>query len=473
MALPRALPVLAVALLAGCATTPPADVRGAVPTTHSTALVHALTSAIEAPRMASSVEHLVAFGTRHTLSDTTSPTRGIGAARTWIKTQLDAVAASSGRTGDQAMQVSFDRHVQKADGKRVPVDTEIVDVMAVIPGSVPAARERRYYVVGHYDSRVTDVMDATSDAPGANDDASGVAVLLELARVLSRSHLDATVVVLATAGEEQGLYGARLHAAEARKRGWDVRGVLNDDIVGDPSPVLGTAPHDRAIRVFSEGIPLFPPADSDAGAGALAEIRKLAAENDSPSRELARFVADVAAQESTRIQPVLVFRPDRFLRGGDHLAFAEVGYPALRFTTVEEHYDRQHQTLRTDDAGARIGDLPDHVDARYLAGVAELEAAVLIHLAEAPSSPENAREVTADLASDTLLRWSPSPEPDVAGYEVVWRATTSATWDHVVDAGAANELRVPVNKDDVLFGVRAYDREGWRSPATFAGAAPK
>jgi Zn-dependent M28 family amino/carboxypeptidase len=420
--------------------------------------------------MAESIAHLVGFGTRHTLSDATSPTRGIGAARTWIKAQLDAIAAASGRTGAEAMEVSFDRHVQKADGKRVPTDTEIVDVMAVLPGSLPAARDRRYYVVGHYDSRVTDVMDATSAAPGANDDASGVAVVLELA-ILSRAHLESTVVFLATAGEEQGLYGAKLHAEEARARGWDVRGVLNDDIVGDPSPVLGTAPHDRAIRVFSEGIPLYPPEAADAGA--IAEIRKLAAENDSPSRELARFVADVAAEEATRIQPVLVFRADRFLRGGDQIAFAEVGYPALRFTTVEEHYDRQHQTLRTDDAGTRLGDLPEHVDARYLAGVAELEAAVLVHLAQAPSAPANVRVITADLASDTLLRWSPSPEPDVAGYEVVWRATTSATWEHAVDAGSATELRVPINKDDVLFGVRAYDRDGWQSPATFAKALPR
>ncbi len=433
------------------------------------ALAASVVSSIDPTHLASTVARLAAFGTRHTLSDTTSPTRGIGAARTWIKAQLDAAAEGAGP--DRAMDVSFDRHVQRADGKRVPRDTEVVNVMAVLAGAMPEARARRYYIVGHYDSRTTDVMDAASDAPGANDDASGVAVVIELARVMAHARFDATLVFLATAGEEQGLVGAKLHAEEARANGWDVRAVLNDDIVGDPSPLGAGVARDREIRVFSEGIPLIATGDGDAGA--VNEIRKLGAENDSASRELARFVADVAADEQTRVQPLLVFRPDRFLRGGDHLAFAELGFTAVRFTTVEEHYDRQHQNFSVDDAGLAHGDVTANVDSAYLAGVAALDGVVLAHLANAPAPPENARVVTADLANDTLLRWSSCSEPDVAGYEIVWRATTSARWENVLDAGAVTEHRLAVNKDDVIFGVRAYDREGWRSPVTFARAAAK
>jgi Zn-dependent M28 family amino/carboxypeptidase len=329
---------------------------------------------------------------------------------------------------------------------------------------MPAAANRRYYVVAHYDSRVADVMDAVSDAPGANDDASGVAVVLELARVLAGQKLDATVVFLATAGEEQGLYGARAHAHAAHERHLDVRAVLNDDIVGDPSDPGGGAAHDREIRVFSGGIP--PGATSEE----IAEIRKLGAESDSPSRELARFVADVAREDHLELAPRLVFRSDRFLRGGDHLAFLDEGFPAaIRFTTVAETFARQHADVRVEN-GVRIGDLAEFVDPVYLARVASLQAAVLIHLASAPSSPPHAFVDTTALANDTVLRWGASPEPDVAGYEVVWRATTEPEWTHVYDAGAQLEAKLPVSKDDVLLGIRAYDRDGWRSPVAFARA---
>jgi len=392
------------------------------------------------------VETLAAFGTRHTLSDITSPTRGIGAARTWIFAELQRAAVGT------RMTVALEPHAQPADGNRVPRDTDIEDVVAVLPGAMPEATRRRYYVVGHYDSRTTDVMDATGDAPGANDDASGVAVVLELARVMAHERFDATLVFLATAGEEQGLYGARLHARAQKDAGAEVRGVLNDDIVGDPGS-KGSA----IVRVFSEGVPL---ALADGGVD---EIRRLAAEEDSPSRELARFVAEVAEGARTPVRPRLVFRPDRFLRGGDHLAFAEVGYPAVRFTTPVENYARQHSP----------GDVPAFVDAPYMAGVAALESEVLAHLADAPAPPDDARVITADLANDTVLRWSACAETDMAGYEVVWRETTGATWQGVKDVGAVLETRLAMNKDDYLFGVRAYDRAGNRSPVAFAKAAAR
>ena len=435
---------------------PPSTTTGATARTNAHATVLSpLLASVRPARMGEDVARLAGFGTRHTLSDTTSKDRGIGAARTWIRDELARVPG---------VDVSLEAHVVPADGKRIPRDTEIVDVVGVIPGAMPAAAARRYYVVGHYDSRVADVMDATSDAPGANDDASGVAVVLEIARVLAGTKLDATVVLLATAGEEQGLYGARAHAHLAREQHKDIRAVLNDDIVGDPSDPSGGT-HDRAIRVFSGGIP------PNATPAEIAEIRKLGAENDSPSRELARFVSDVAIEDGLELSPELVFRADRFLRGGDHMAFLDEGFPAaIRFTTVAETFARQHADVRV-EGGTRTGDQPEHVDPAYLARVARLEAAVLVHLASAPSSPPNARVDTSGLTNDSTLAWDASPEPDVAGYEIVWRLTTEPLWTHAVDVGAALRGTIPISKDDVVLGVRAYDAEGWRSPVTFARAA--
>jgi hypothetical protein len=413
------------------------------------------------------VDTLAAFGTRHTLSDAASTTRGIGAARAWIKSEMERTAAESGRTGADAIEVSFDGHAVKADGKRVTRDVDVVNVVAVVPGAMPAARARRYYVMGHYDSRASDPNDATSDAPGANDDASGVAVAMDLLRVMSKRRWDATLVFVATAGEEQGLLGASGHARAARAAGIDVRGVLNCDIVGDPSSPTG-ARYDKSIRVFSEGLPSAATQDE------LAEIRKQGAESDSPSRALARFIADVAAWQHTEVEPLLVLRPDRVRRGGDHSAFAAAGFAAVRFTTVDETYTRQHQNVRAEN-GTRFGDTPEHVDADYLARVARLNGAALAHLANAPSSPTGVIVLGEELSNDTPLRWAPSPEPDVAGYEIVWRATSSATWEHVRDAGNATSARLPTSKDDFFYGVRAYDTHGYRSPVTFAhatGSAP-
>jgi hypothetical protein len=377
---------------------------------------------IDPARLKADVVRLAAFGTRHTLSDASSDTRGIGAARRWLEAEFR-------RAGDGAWQVASEHHLVRADGKRISRDVDVVDVVATLPGASP----RRIYVEAHYDSRRTDVMDSTNDAPGANDNASGVAVLLELARVVSRHRFDSTIVLLATAGEEQGLFGAKEHLATLA--GADVSAVLNDDIVGDPA---GADPH--VLRVFSKG------------------------DDESPSRELARFVADTARREQLDVSPMLVFRPDRTLRGGDQLPFADAGIAAVRFTASGEDYARQHQDVRV-ESGVAYGDTPEHVDAAYLAGVARLNAAVLVHLANAPQSPPDTRLV-AELSSDTLLRWSPSHDADVAGYEVVWRATTSPSWEHVLDVGRANEARLPVSKDDSFFGVRARDASGYWSPVS-------
>ena len=413
------------------------------------------------------VDKLVSFGTRQTFSDTTSQTRGIGAARRWIKSEFERFAAASGRSGKDAIRVYFDRHTLEPS-RRVPREVEIVNVVMEIPGSLPAARARRYYVIGHYDSIPGDFGNAELDAPGANDDGSGTAVTIELARVLSRRRFDSTIVLMATAAEEQGLFGAARHAARARDEGWDIRGVLSNDIVGDPTSPSGKS-YPKQVRVFSEGVP------ATATAAEMRAYARFGTYSDSPSRQLARFVADVAAWEKTTVKPLLIFRRDRFGRGGDHSAFNGRGYPAVRFCEVFENYDHQHQTVHVEN-GVQFGDLPEFVDPAYLANVARLNAATVIHLANAPSSPTGVR-VSGRTASATI-RWEASPEPDVAGYEVVWRSTTSPVWEHAhkVAAGsdpAETSVRIDVSRDNHYFGVRAFDKDGYRSPVSFSSLASR
>ncbi|MBM4108365.1 MAG: M20/M25/M40 family metallo-hydrolase [Phycisphaerae bacterium] len=407
------------------------------------------------------VARLAGFGTRHTLSETEGDTRGIGAARRWIKGELERANEGGGR-----LQVAFEEFEAPASA-RLRGGGRLVNVVAVLPGTDPVAAGRRYYVVGHYDSRNANGNDAEGDAPGANDDASGVGVVMEIARVLAGRPLESTVVFLATAGEEQGLIGARYHAEQARARGERIVGVLNNDIVGDPRGSGADEPASPGlIRVFSEGVPRQPSAEEHA------RIRNLAAEMDSPSRQLARFIDEVGRKERTLVRPMVVFRLDRFLRGGDHSAFLEAGFPGVRFTEVGEDYSRQHADVVEKD-GRPYGDLAEWVDAEYLGNVARLNAAVLVHLANAPSTPARVRIITAQLDHKTTLRWEASPEGDVAGYEVVWRLTTDWQWQGVRDVGAETSATLPLNKDNYFVGVRAYDKDGYRSPVGFAGAASR
>jgi Zn-dependent M28 family amino/carboxypeptidase len=445
----------------------PADAKSAsassatpsiVPTTPPPPEVARTLAAISAERLRADIDALAGFGTRHTLS-ADAPDRGIAASRRWLVAQLQAAVVPT-RPGSP-LGVSVETFPLEPDGKRIDRKATLGNVIATLPGTLPQATKRRIYVLGHYDSRASDVMDPEAPAPGANDDASGVAVTIELARVLAGTPLDATVIFMATAGEEQGLLGARLHATAARAAGITITAVLSNDIVGDPTSPAGVR-HDDTIRVFSSDVSLSLPPE------ALVELRKSGSLADGPSRQLARHVAMVAAWERTPLQPALVYRPDRFLRGGDHLAFDEAGFPAVRFTEVAEDYDRQHQDPRT-EGERRFGDLPEHVDERYLAEVARINGTVLMHLANAPSSPPNPVVVATALATDTTLRWQPAPEPDVAGYEVVWRPTTSATWESLRDVGEATELTLPLAKDDLVFGVRSYDRDGYRSPVAACG----
>jgi hypothetical protein len=431
--------------------------------------------AITADNCRKTDEKLVSFGTRHSLSDDKSESKGVGAARQWMKSELESFNKGGGK-----LEVSFEEFIAPK-GKRIPEPTPTANVIAILPGTMPEAAGRRYYVMGHYDSMPSPrynketedsgwVPDFNTDAPGANDDGSGTTAVIEIARALAKHPLESTVVFICTMGEEQGLIGATYHAKKAQGENEDIRAVLNNDIIGDSLGPGGDKSRATPglVRVFSEALPKNPSAEK------LSQIRSLASESDSPSRELARYIVEVAAKEKTAVQPMLVFRQDRFLRGGDHIPFNDAGFPAIRFTEVSENYKHQHQTPRkemVDGKEVQYGDLLEFVDFDYLANVAKLNAATLINLANAPSTPTKVRVVTAKLETLTQLRWEKSPESDVAGYEIVWRDTTAPNWQHVKDVGLQTDVTLDKNKDNLFFGVRAYDKDGYRSPVGFAGAA--
>lgn len=411
------------------------------------------------------VHRLADFGTRHTLSDTTSTSRGIGAARTWVAEQL--------RSYGPRLQVSLEEFDAPV-GPRIKDSVKVANVVAVLPGTDPAAASRRVYVVAHLDSMNANVMDPHGDAPGANDDASGCAVVLESAHALASQNLRSTVVFLCTIGEEQGLVGAKYHADSARTRDENIIAVLNNDIVGDPSAPASTSPsggfeaQPTVIRVFSEGLPRSATTEQNA------RIRALSGESDSPSRQLARSIAEIAVLEQTAVQPRLVFRLDRFLRGGDHSMFNQAGFPAVRLTASNENYDRQHQNVtgppQIGGGKAReTGDVVRFVDPTYLANVARLNAKSIIHFANAPQSPRRVRIITAKLENASTLKWDPSPDAD--GYEVVWRDTTSPTWTFSRDVGNVSEVTLPISKDDFFLGLRSYRSDGYRSVVVFADQA--
>jgi len=473
--------------LAGCASvaqSPPPAVRpteaGVTPTQRPPHEAVAVVRRVEDARVLDDVETLAAFGTRHTLSATEPPERGIGAARRWIKRAFEEAIAidrneralSDAEAGVPMPEVFFDTHTIPASPPRVPEPVEIVNVACVIPGVDPDEADRHVYVLAHYDSRASDPVDPESDAPGANDNASGTAVLIELARVLAAEPLEATVVLLATAGEEQGLFGARAHADELAKAGIEVDAVLNNDTVGDPyGPHARDARRGRAarktIRVFSQGVP--PALEEET----LARIATLGAESDSAARQVARYTAEVAHWHDLRVKPMLVFRNDRFLRGGDHTAFIRAGYDAsVRLTVPYEEYTRQHQDVRiepTEVEGVNIvyGDVAQAVDAGYLGDVARLNAASVAHLANAPRSPENARLIVADLTTDTTIRWDAAESDDILGYEIVSRRTTSPVWERADFVGDVAEATIDLSKDNWIFGVRAVDVDGYRSLVTY------
>ncbi|HUE83468.1 MAG TPA: M28 family metallopeptidase [Pyrinomonadaceae bacterium] len=414
-----------------------------------------ITREIDPTNIERAVRKLVSFGTRNTLSAQDNPQRGIGAARDWLYDEFQKIAQASGGRMTVEKQ-SF----EQPKGSRIPAPTLITNVVATLRGTQPASADRYYVVSGHYDSMCGSPTDAQCDAPGANDDASGTAAVLELARVMSRYEFDATIVFMAVAGEEQGLYGAIHFAEQAKQKGMNIDAMFTNDIIGNTLGGNGVRDR-RTVRVFSEGVPSNESPQE-------ANVRRgVGGENDSASRQLARFVKEVGGAYVPQMKVMMVYRRDRYLRGGDHIPFLERGYPAVRFTETHENYRHQHQNVRIEN-GIKYGDLPEFVDYPYIANVARVNAASLAMLALAPAIPKNAGIVTARLTNDTELKWDANTEPDLAGYEVVWRETTAPTWTNSRRVGNVTSYTLKgMSKDNYFFGIRAVDKHGNHSPVSF------
>ena len=406
-------------------------------------------------RIQQTIEKLVSFNNRSTISpqdeESIKAGKGIGAARDWIEAEFERYSKECGG----CLEVKTDAFTEQP-AERIPKPTEITNVYAVLRGSDPKQADRIVLVTGHYDSRNSDTFNGTDPAPGANDDASGTAVSLECARVLSKAAFNkikfpATIIFLTVAGEEQGLNGSKHFAQMAKQQGWKIEAVLNNDIVGGN---LGPAQDAGVVRVFSEGLPAV------ATEAEIKRIRALGGENDSTSRELARYIADVGRSYEAGVKPVLIFRLDRFLRGGDHYSFNQQGFAAVRFTEFREDFNRQHQNVRT-EKGIDYGDLPKYVDFEYVSHVAKLNAATLASLASAPAVPTSVKMQTKNLDNDTTLTWEPST--GASAYEVVWRSTNAADWEYVQTISSGTRATLKVSKDNVIFGVRAVDAAGHRS----------
>ena len=410
---------------------------------------------IDARNIESSIRKLVSFGTRNTLSSQSDPTRGIGAARDWLFEEFSKVAAKSGGRMTVEKQT-----FEQPKAARIATPTMVTNVVATLKGTQPESAGRTYVVSGHYDSMCSSPTDAKCDAPGANDDASGTAAVLEMARVMARYKFDATIIFMAVAGEEQGLLGANYFAEQAKQKEMDIEAMFTNDIIGNS--LGGNGVRDaRSVRLFSEGVPSSEKPEE-------ANVRRgVGGENDSASRQLARFIKETGERYVRGMRVTMVYRRDRYLRGGDHIPFLERGFPAVRFTEPNEDYRHQHQNVRL-EGGVQYGDLPQFVDFSYVANVARINAASLATLAFAPARPKNTGLVTARLTNDTELQWDANNEPDLAGYEIVWRETTSPVWTSSRWVGNVTSYTLKgMSKDNYFFAVRAVDNQGNKSPASF------
>lgn len=462
----------------------------------------AMLAEVSAERIEARIRKLVGFGTRHTLSDIGSDTRGIGAARRWITSELMACA----KAADGRLKVEEQSFIEPA-GSRINQPTELVNIVATLPGR-GAGKGRLLVVSGHYDSRNSDVMDSLGESPGANDDASGTAAVMELACVMARHQFDATVVFMTVPGEEQGLLGAGQWARDARADGLDVEAMITNDIVGSSRGDAGQYDPKR-LRLFADGLdPLVRllaaananrpagPVDQKAVAAMQAELLPLlqaGGGEDLPTQQLGRHLKAAAEAAMPGFTVQLIQRRDRYLRGGDHIPFLERGYAAVRFSEPFENFAHQHQNPRVEcpqaggsrqpppeggkaarggssppcENGVVYGDLPEFVDFGYVADVARANLAGLATLAWAPAPPKGVRLDASDLTNDSTLEWAVSADPEVAGYRVVWRDTDSATWQQARDVGLATRVTLPVSKDNVVFGVQAVSKKGFASLASF------
>jgi hypothetical protein len=420
--------------------------------------LRAMLREVDPGRIQAIIRRLTQFGTRHTLSSQTDPVRGIGAATAWVLDQMQAIAAtSSGR-----MTVQEQSFVQPA-GDRIPTPTKITNVIATLQGT--ASPQRFYVVTGHLDSRVTDVLDFTSDAPGADDDGSGVAVVLELARIFATRKFPGTLVFATVSGEEQGLFGSTFMAQQMKAAGADVQGMFSNDIVGASRAFDGTRPDPFTVRLFLEGVP------TAVTPGQISIMQAVGGENDGLSRQLGRFVKEVAPFGLTDMNVRVIWRRDRYLRASDHVSFQGQGYPAARFTEPRENFNHEHRNVEVIN-GVQFGDLIDFVDFDYVARVTKVNAATLWSLATSPGTPKNVQiHATAPPGfsgvNTTTLTWNANTEPNLARYEVVTRETTSPDWTDAIGVGNVTTVTLDISKDNVQFGVRAVDQDGNRSPVAF------
>lgn len=396
------------------------------------------------------VNKLVSFQTRHTLSDTLSKTTGIGAARNWIKSEFEKYSKESGNR----LQVSFDTFTQAADGRRITAPVVLKNVMAILPGTDPNDK-RMLMLSGHYDSRVTDVMNAKDFAPGANDDASGVAAVMEMARIMSKQKFNCTIVFVAIVGEEQGLYGATNLAKRAKEEGWNVHLLMNNDIIGNSYGMETDIKDNKSVRVFSEGVsPLETPAQ-------VAARQSAGTDNDGKARQAARYIKEVAERYVDQLEVKLIYRRDRFLRGGDHTPFSQQGFAAVRITEMNEDFNRQHQDIRTEN-GFKFGDLPEYVDYNYLQKVTRMNLAVMANLAWSAQEPENVVVSTSGLTNKTALKWEAPKGKTPAGYYILMRETTSPFWEKKIFVKETS-TSIAYSKDNYYFGVQSVDEKGHES----------
>ncbi|NIG52932.1 M28 family metallopeptidase [Chitinophaga sp. Cy-1792] len=419
-------------------------------------VIAGMVAEVRADSLESYIHRLVSFGTRSTLSSTTDKKKGIGAARNWVLEQFKSnIPASGGR-----LSVALDTITLPADGKRIDVPVNLGNVMATLRGTDP--QDKRVYVVtGHLDSRATDVMDRTIDAPGANDDGSGVAALIEMVRVMSRHPYPATIVFVAVSGEEQGLQGSDHLADRASKENWQVDAMLNNDMIGQNSSSETDLHDNTRVRVFSEGIP------ATADEKQLAFIRQVGMENDGNARQLARYIKETGERYVDNLDVMLIYRNDRFLRGGDHTPFVKRGMTAVRITDMYENYDHQHQTIRK-EKGVQYGDLPEFMDFEYLRKNTALNLSVLASLATAPSKPQDVKLDVKQLTNYSRLYWTAPQNGKPKGYYVMMRETSSPVWQKKFFT-TATELTIPYSKDNYLFGVQAVGENSAESQAVFPG----
>lgn len=415
---------------------------------HKDPEIAGMVSEISADSLKAHVEKLVSFGTRNTLSSLTDRKRGIGAAGRWILSRFNSYAkASAGR-----LSAKLDTSSYQPDGRRIDVPVVLTNVVATLKGSDP--NDKRIFVIsGHMDNMRTNVMDRTGDAPGANDDGSGTAAVIECARIMSKHNFPATIIFVAVCGEEQGLLGSGFMARNAKRDNWEIAAVLNNDIMGSNNSNETNIINNTQVRVFSEGLPIY-----ELDAKKAATIRSMGLENESPSRQLARYVKETGERYVDNLQVMMIYRPDRFLRGGDHTPYQQQGYAAIRITEMNENFYHQHQDVRKEN-GIAYGDLVEYMDFEYLRKNTAMNLSNLANLAKSPSVPQEVNMLVSGLGNSTSLTWKAPASGKTKGYYVLMRETSSPVWQKKFFTADTN-IKLPYSKDNYFFAVQSVSAQG-------------